>query len=131
MKLLLGRLLSVRYCDMFPTGFKAMLLVLAKHSRAEEMTEEVGEMTHATTWVLKRALAHPLTVPSIKEQQNLLCLARQYRIEFKKLGELGFDCRKHLLINKCHQILGNQFHFIGIMSLKTNLAEKFAKLQHS
>ena len=47
MKLLLGRLLSVRYCDMFPTGFKAMLLVLAKHSRAEEMTEEVGEMTHA------------------------------------------------------------------------------------
>ena len=50
MKLLLGRLLSVRYCDMFPTGFKAMLLVLAKHSRAEEMTEEVGEMTHATTW---------------------------------------------------------------------------------
>ena len=48
MKLLLGRLLSVRYCDMFPTGFKAMLLVLAKHSRAEEMTEEVGEMTHAT-----------------------------------------------------------------------------------
>ena len=83
------------------------------------------------TWVLKRALAHPLTVPSIKEQQNLLCSARQYRIEFKKLRELGFDCRKHLLLNKCYQILGNQSHFIGIMSLKLNLAEKFVKLQHS
>ena len=60
MKLLLGRLLSVRYCDMFPTGFKAMLLVLAKHSRAEEMTEEVGEMTHATNLGSKTGPRSPI-----------------------------------------------------------------------
>ena len=64
---------------------------------------------------LKRALAHPLTVPSIKEQQNLLCSARLHRIE--SISNKYFLKQKHLLTNKCHEILvGNQSHFIPMKS---------------